>query len=65
MSQIKSTKGQRKKLHDNHTGTGFMMYNAGNGNIVELEFYIHKGEMRYITNDAIVEYQDIIYDKVE
>jgi len=65
MPQIKSTKGQRKKLRDNRPGTGLMMYNAGNGNTIEFEFYIHKGEMRYITNGAIVEYDDIIYDEVE
>ena len=39
---MKTTKGQRKKLYDSHTGYGWLVYRSGDNEITEIEVYISK-----------------------
>jgi hypothetical protein len=54
---IRSTKGQRDKLRKLNKGVGFLVYHSGNGETIETEFYIHRGELFYITNGEKVEFE--------
>ncbi|MCK5217119.1 MAG: hypothetical protein KAJ93_04995 [Methanosarcinales archaeon] len=58
---IKSTKKQRDEIRKCHGGVGFMLYHIGNGETVELEFYINRKTRQpcYITNGQPLEFEII------
>ena len=50
-----TTKGQRKKLYNANTGYGWIVYNAGNDVITEIEIYIGKdNRIRRVANGKLL-----------
>jgi len=60
---IKSTKKQRDKLLNYHTGVGFVMWKKGQDTTCEVEFYLKDGIPCYLTNGKPVEFD--IYENQE
>lgn len=48
---MKTTKGQRKKLYDLRPGSGWIVFNSGNGEITEIEIYVGRdNKLRRVAN---------------
>lgn len=56
---IKSTKKQRDEIRKCRSGVGHMLYHKGNGETVEVEFFINRktGFPCYITNGQPLEFE--------
>lgn len=64
MKRIKSTKGQRDELRKLNPGVGFVVYNMGNGQTCEFEFYLDRNHQpRFITNGKPIDFE--IYESEE
>lgn len=64
VKRVKSTKGQRDELRRCNPGVGFLVYNMGNGQTCEFEFYLDRNNQpRFIGNGQPVQFE--VYEETE